>query len=234
MKIKLKEGREKLSEGRNFGLGFAFAKLIEEGLQAVMPISACKDYLNDVLYTELTGKKLGTIYGFSYGDKKDIILKSGYAFLLFSVLDFSLEKKWPIKDSYIKKFTEGIKNCQEFVNIFCREILQEEIDFKIVQNQENLFWCIVPPIFLTNTYGISLLTLLLRNGYKYQPGSPIKKFLEKPPNDDYTSDVYMLFDLCKIINEKNLAYFIRKPQVNGLNIRDVHNNGLISLKYNKK
>ncbi|XAI97316.1 hypothetical protein [Leptolyngbya phage Lbo-JY46] len=233
MKIVTKKGREKLEEGRDHGLGFAFAKLQKYGLKAMMPLSACKDYLNDVVYTELTGEKIGSIYGFSYGVKKNIFLQTKYGFLLMSVLNHRNGTEWPLNSRYLKAFVEGIKNCQSLINTFCREILQEECDFKILQHSENLFYCCVPPVFLTNTYGISLLTLLLRNGYKYSEGTPIKDFLKNPPKDFYTSDLYMLNDLSRIIDIINLYTYISSPQKTDLHINTVHNQGILSLKYTK-
>lgn len=51
-----KKPRSVLSEGRSWGVGFAFAKRKGRELHLVQPISPCKDYLNEVIYTEATGK----------------------------------------------------------------------------------------------------------------------------------------------------------------------------------
>ena len=56
MKFINKQNRGILSEGRNHGMGFAFCKCDGETVETIMPISPCKDYLNDVVYSERSGQ----------------------------------------------------------------------------------------------------------------------------------------------------------------------------------
>lgn len=56
-----------LNEGRKNGLAFGFVKKLKTGsFETVMPISTCKDYLNDVCISEKYNKAFGKIHGFSY------------------------------------------------------------------------------------------------------------------------------------------------------------------------
>jgi len=51
MQIDVLHKRNNLAEGRNFGMGFGFLKkLSNTKYKTIMPISPCKDYINDVLY----------------------------------------------------------------------------------------------------------------------------------------------------------------------------------------
>ena len=59
--------RLKLSEGRNFGIGFAFLKKITNNkFETLNAFTACKDYLNDLIYVETTKKNLTRIHGFKH------------------------------------------------------------------------------------------------------------------------------------------------------------------------
>ena len=63
LKIIDKQNRGKLNEGRNYQMGFAFCKKVSNKvLETIQPISPCKDYLNDVVYSERTGKNVSA-YG---------------------------------------------------------------------------------------------------------------------------------------------------------------------------
>jgi hypothetical protein len=61
-----KDGRQNLQEGREHGISFALCVPNETGFEEIMPLSACKDYLNDAIYGELMHKKTEKIYGFSH------------------------------------------------------------------------------------------------------------------------------------------------------------------------
>lgn len=58
--------RKSLNEGRNFGLGFSILEKTDSEYKALCAFTACKDYLNDFIYVEGTGLKLGNAYGFTH------------------------------------------------------------------------------------------------------------------------------------------------------------------------
>lgn len=58
--------RKSLGEGRNFGLGFSILDKTDIEYKALCAFTACKDYLNDLIYVEGTGLALGSIYGFTH------------------------------------------------------------------------------------------------------------------------------------------------------------------------
>ena len=59
--------REHLSEGRMKGVSFAVIKKENDFLyNTTMPLSACKDYFNDYIFVENTGKPIGEVYGFDH------------------------------------------------------------------------------------------------------------------------------------------------------------------------
>lgn len=59
--------RSILGEGRRYGLGFSILKKVDSfTFETLMAFTACKDYLNDFIYIETTGKSLEKIYGFEH------------------------------------------------------------------------------------------------------------------------------------------------------------------------
>jgi len=59
--------RKGLNEGRDHGLGYSILhKESDTEFKALMAFTACKDYLNDFVYVETTGKSLSSIYGFKH------------------------------------------------------------------------------------------------------------------------------------------------------------------------
>ncbi|MBE9490690.1 MAG: hypothetical protein IMY67_10385, partial [Bacteroidetes bacterium] len=67
MKITNKFKRKSLGEGRDFGLGFAFVEKEEKQIfKTKQAFTACKDYLNDVVFSEHSTVTLPSIYGFKH------------------------------------------------------------------------------------------------------------------------------------------------------------------------
>tara|TARA_R110000851_G_scaffold315229_2_gene477551 strand:- start:2437 stop:3243 length:807 start_codon:yes stop_codon:yes gene_type:complete len=67
-----------LNEGRNFGVGFAYVTPVSEesitAFKTMQAFTACKDYLNDLVYVERHAKPLGKVHGFEHiytGEFKD-------------------------------------------------------------------------------------------------------------------------------------------------------------------
>ena len=76
--IKELQKRSKLSEGRNYGVGFTILNKKGSKFETYLPFTACRDYLNDFAYVESTKKKIGQIYGYNHKllncfDNKNIV-----------------------------------------------------------------------------------------------------------------------------------------------------------------
>src|SRR5687768_15710647 len=78
-----KQDRSVLCEGRNYGIGFAFCKRTGDVLETVQPVSPCKDYLNDVVYSEHSGQPFSA-WGLRTS-KKNIFYADEGAYVLFQV-----------------------------------------------------------------------------------------------------------------------------------------------------
>ena len=110
-----KEDRMILQEGRGMGMGFAFLKFEDGVYKTVQPISPCKDYLNDVVYSEATGK-VCTVYGLKY-NKKDIF-NQGKAFIAMSMCPYNGGSKYPTYDKDVVDLKGNIENIQSFINFY--------------------------------------------------------------------------------------------------------------------
>ena len=71
MTITEKHDRNVLIEGRSSGMGFAMLKKDKTNYETVNPLSPCKDYLNEVVFTENTGYPTKA-HGLDYKEKLDI------------------------------------------------------------------------------------------------------------------------------------------------------------------
>jgi hypothetical protein len=152
--------RNKLSEGRSYQMGFGFAKKTDnDTYEMVTPISACKDFLNDVVWTEAV-KKPSNVYGLLY-EKQDIYDKE-YAYIVISILN----KKSGTYSEYekdVERLENNYKILESFINFF-EETLTEDIFTKIDKIEDNKYLVKVPLLFIRGTYLISLYSLLLRAG----------------------------------------------------------------------
>ena len=150
-----------LSEGRSYQMGFGFAKKTSnDTFKMITPVSSCKDYLNDVVYSEATGKPV-SVYGLSY--KKQDIYDDEYAYIVMSILTYKSEVAYDKYEQDIKRLEENHKKLEAFMNFF-EEMLTEGIFTKIDKIDENKYLVSVPLFFTKGTYLISLYSLLLRAG----------------------------------------------------------------------
>ena len=88
MSLKLidKQDRSVLGEGRNHQMGFAFCKLVDQGTaETVHPISPCKDYCSDVVWTEHVGKHVDCC-GLKYD--KNGIFDGKVSYLALKICDY--------------------------------------------------------------------------------------------------------------------------------------------------
>lgn len=201
--------RNSLTEGRTFQMGFGFAKKLSNNTYVVVsPISACKDYLNDVVYTENTGDKMKPIYGFNYGVKKNIFDKNAY--LCFSILFFKnknleLSQSSSYNENIFKKDIENLdknyKNIQKMINNIENKLNIEEksIFYKI---DSNLYLAKMSLYWVKSTHLISLYTLLLR-AFQYTDKyvEPLEFLSKYPYNLESSLVSIVLPKLKKIIND---------------------------------
>lgn len=181
VKITDKQDREKLSEGRNCGMGFAFLKKIKTNeFETVQPISPCKDYLNDVVYGEELGVDVSA-YGLTYkGGQKIFDKKTSY--MAAKILGYqkrnSSSNYQPLEQER-KLFKENYKNIQHLLNWIEGKIGVKPLT-TITEANEDAFLIKMPYYWSSQTYLISLYSLLLRMSLTYDGKISPKEFLNQP------------------------------------------------------
>lgn len=223
VKIIDKQNRSILGEGRSYQMGFAFLKKEKDGVfKTVQPISPCKDYLNDVVYSEKTGKPVSA-YGLHY-EKQDIY-DADRAYMVIRIMENFSGSKYSNFDKDTQNLKDNYKTLQNFINHFEAQLGAEPSE--IIDTEENgRFFISLPLLWCETTYLISLYSLLLRVGQFFKgdksPEEYIAKFTEFQP------DTYLLSSakpkLEKILKsttfEQNMDKFYGGT--------DVHNHGIVA------
>lgn len=215
-----KTNRLVLSEGRNYFMGFGFAKREGTELHVVNPLSPCKDYLNDVVWTEATGKDIRAC-GLSYSKKN--IFTDNVGYLIFGIMPYFGGSKYDGQDKHTKLLEENYPTIQTILN-FIEEKLKVEGRSVVEKLKDNRFLLKVPVFWCTMTYRISLYTLIVRNAMFYKKGD-ILEWLKT--TTDFQPDSYMLKDAIA-----KLEKMIKSgaPVVDMNTIRCVHDAGIIGMR----
>jgi hypothetical protein len=237
--IKELQDRGKLAEGRNYGIGFTY--LIKKGVnyETIMPYTACKDYLNDVVNIENTKhKSYKEIYGFKH-KLTNSFDKKRYFYLSFCSIDNKDTSSFRIdEDTIVNNINNLISNInllEDHIGLYkSRTTLKDIQNIKSDRpiNNKNGYILKVPMWWFNNRFNLSLLTLFIRLSFD--------KYLETLKITDTFITDDMSFSasfngFVKLENFKNL--FKYKSKI--LNsISNVHNSGFIyayqQLRDNKK
>lgn len=158
-KIKELQKRSKLSEGRNYGVGFTILNKKGSKFETYLPFTACRDYLNDFAYVESTKKEIGSIYGYDHKllncfDNKNIV------YFGVKTLHRNNQGNYDKFDELQDILINNYKNLELFLNTIEHQ-LGIKIKTKIELDEDALiikcskFWVKSTPL-------ISVYTLLIR------------------------------------------------------------------------
>jgi hypothetical protein len=188
----LQDERKNLMEGKKSGLGFAFAKHNKENdtYETIMPISTCKDYLNDVVVSERLGEGIGQIYGFDYKPIK--LFNDDHNFLVCK--DIGVKDNSSLKVDNINSLINKIEDMLGIENKSKAFASNDDQILIYVSNQ----WC-------KEGYLISMFSLLARIGVRYNPDKDPIEFLQ-------TKNVY---DNESWMTGKNIPMLIDKIKEHG-------------------
>lgn len=182
MEVKLSDNfdRNVLIEGRNKGMGFAFAKQISDNVfETVQPISPCKDYLNDVIYAEKTGVIIPKIYGFLYSKINNIIGET-HTNLIIKICkqkgggDYDNKNFAKERDA----FNNNYLNVQDFINQI-EDKLNLVSKTTIKKGNDDMFLITFPNYWIDKLYLLSLYTLLIRAYQEYDKSMPFMEYMDK-------------------------------------------------------
>jgi len=222
MKIINNQNRSVLHEGRNYGLGFAFLRKIDdETFETIQPISPCKDYLNDVVYSEATGKPFSA---WGLNTSKQDIFDDGRAYMAISVCKMGKSLSAYLGyDDELELMAKNGDNMAEFIHKIESKLGISKTKFTRVS--DNLKLLDMDTQWVAATYLISLYALMLRVALHYNGGGVMThmKEIESP-------DRMMLNG----IKEKLLILFERKgnlPKQKMEHLSNVHDHGIVGANF---
>lgn len=175
------QDRRKLREGRDREIGFAFAKKTDGTLTLLQPISACKDYLNDVVYTEHTGIPFA-----GYGIVTSRVSAfTDRAYLVMAILTAGAQTQipYPNYERDAARLESSFLGMQKFINHF-EAILKLEPTV-ITKLEPNRFCVDLPAFWVRYPYLISSYSLVLRNGLWWDGVKDPMAHLKWLSNEDY-------------------------------------------------
>jgi hypothetical protein len=206
--IKEVKNRGELNEGRNAGMGFAMLKKVsKDNYETVQPISPCKDYLNEVIFTENSG--IGTRgCGLKYGNKLDIF-EATKAYMVITIQKSKSgegdRNNYHGNSTYeidFKALENNYTFIEKFVNYF-EEALEFNTRTKMSKAIDNFYLVVLPIEWTNSTHAISLYSFLLRVALYYNDTkvNPLD-YLKNLPNTNI--DYYLKNSILPIL-EKVLA-----------------------------
>lgn len=192
------QSRSKLSEGRTSGMGFGFLrKKDESNFETIMPVSPCKDYLNEVVYTENTGVPTSA-YGFKYDKKLDIFTDN-----IFMAIKMMPDKQgnYNYANSLSgdqKKLKDQAKNIEKIMND-----LEQKLGISdrtcIFEANDHFFLVKAPLDWKMSTHTISMYTLILRAALTHKGEMTIQGILDS--YDGIQMEKSMINATSKLIKE---------------------------------
>jgi len=211
--------RKSLNEGRSSGIGFGFVKKTSRSFELVQAISPCKDYLNDVVYSEVTGKDIYA-YGFSY---KKCNIFSDVNYIAFAICKSGAiaEFEYPNYKKDIERLMSNLDNLQLFLNLF-EDLLNIPIKTKLTKCDNDIILAEISNDWCKYPYLISLWSLLVRVGVYWKQEDTILDFLNSTKYDP--TDVYIVKNVIPKIKKLSETGFVEQVFKNGGT--SVHNEGI--------
>lgn len=164
--------RDRLSEGRDSGLGYAILKKADDdNYHSLTGFSACKDYFNDFIFVENTKYNLDKIYGFQH--EYTGLLENNPKYIHVAITPAVVGYSGKKNDKY-HKIKPSILNCDNLIrsvrlyeDIFAikNKISLAEIithTDEISQEEEVVVILAVSSEWTVNHYAFSLILLLIR------------------------------------------------------------------------
>lgn len=233
MIIKNIHTRSKLSEGRSHGLGFGFAKKIgKREFASVMPLSPCKDYLNDVVYTQNTKSKPKTIYGFEF-TYEDNLFGKFYSYLMIKVEPYKSKEGYENMEEEQDALENNYNSICKFIN-FLEEKFPFKARTKVLTFDKESSICLlkIPSFWVKETYLISLYSAIVRAGLRFAQNDFKMNPLEFLENKKYKPNDIGIWS--KALPRMKKMFSLKKSEFPSLNytvdtsIGIVHNYGIAS------
>lgn len=232
--IKEVKDRSKLCEGRSSGMAFAMLQKKGKVFETVQPLSPCKDFLNEVIFTENTGIQ-SRAFGLHCKEKLGIF-QDDVGYMAIKMLPSTYGEGYTYSSSLEedrKKLRKNYKLTQKYLNMF-----EEAIDMKgrtsIVKKNDDYFLVRFPLGWSTSTVGISLLSLLTRVAMVYDGKQGLLEFLEKYSYNKSDKELIVgaMKNIKKILDTKKMP---EQPEFNKEQAEKLmfspHNLGIVSVNF---
>lgn len=168
LKINITTNRNRLVEGRVAGMGFGILKKIgRTHYETVSPISPCKDYLAEVVFTENTGVP-SRAFGYEHAKKLGLFENTRYGYLAIQLCkdrdnNYLINRNYEADSEFLSK---NFKNIEKLLNAFEKEI-GIVTKTKIYRCKEGVYIIKGSTDWFSASQNISLYTLLIRTGQLY-------------------------------------------------------------------
>lgn len=232
--IKEVKDRGKLCEGRSSGMGFAMLQKSGRVFETVQPLSPCKDFLNEVIFTENTGIQ-SMAFGLHYKEKLGIF-KDNVGYMAIKMLPSTYAEAYtysPSLEEDRKLLRKNYKLTQKYLNMF-EEAAGIEGRTSIVKKNDDYFLVRFPMAWCSSTVGISLLSLLIRVAMVYDGKQELLEFLEKYSYNKADKELVLgaMQNIKKILDTKKMPEqpAFNKEQAEKL-MFSPHNLGIVSVKF---
>lgn len=230
--------RKVLSEGRNFGIGFSILKKINNfKFETLLPFSACKDYLNDIVYKTYYNSDLKfTVHGY---DAKKIDCYNNKKYFYFGVNTLHYNKStmlWNLYDEATTILINNVENLVKVINILEEHFNVNKSRTSFYKTTDNIIILKCPIFWLKKTYLISLLALTVRlyfnvketdlkKGINIFTAKDIVPFIE---SDTYNMSLINNFLLHKLNKRKLFTDYPNEEIVKKSNYYAIHNAGIVA------
>ena len=218
--------RSALAEGRNYRLGFAFATKKDNIVEVVgHGITACKDFLNDICYSQHTGKPY-SIYG-CHATDIGLFKNVPAAYIVISVLKKGAKSPKVYEDylSDIKNLEAKHPNIEKLLHYF-EEKFKVDGRTKVEKIRKNHYLVTAPLFWTQYTYLISLYTLLIRMAMFWDGKGEVMSYLEK-----FKEDSEDMMYLKSIKGKLSIMLSGNIPVQDLAKCKNPHNQGIVSFQF---
>ncbi len=228
VKVTDTQNRKLLGEGRNYGMGFAFCRPLDEALtefETVQAITCCKDYLNDVVWAEANPGKSISVFGLKYTHRGDVY-RDGAAFIIIKILPSNTGWKGYDVEKHEKQLHDHIDYVKVLLNSLDESLKLTATDIAEVVGIPNAYMLKLDTRWCISTASISLFTLICRMGQFYNGETPPRQFLETY-KDSLDLPLWTPTKE-KVFKMLDTAYIPDSPTLLDQPVDRVHNSGLVA------